>query len=322
MTDLVFHIGLTKTASTFLQKNMFYGKMYTLENVGQKIIDERVAAEFQDKFCSTSPHYWRTSDAIKFFSRYNNSVNNVLISHESIYEHVPFVKEGCYNKSMLEPYLFVNRIREIKNNCWPHGNVKVLFFFRRQYDWLASIYSHVCYRLDNPSQKNFENSVVKLLGQEYGALNAIRYDILYKYLCESLGAENVFVYPYEDIMSAELWKKIRLFTGINKLGVDVDWNDKVNAKKNMEKDWYMSKKTQLYSKLPYNEYIKFILNYVLGYNSVKKIKNLYKDKYAKKIVLPDYLTNEIISYFYESNKKIEYSIGVSLAKYGYFKRND
>ena len=119
MPDLIFHLGLTKTASSFLQRRVFHGKMNTMENAIAWEDDRMEARAFQDCFRHNSPFFWRRYGAgDRWFQDRGAKGSNVLISHESLYEHAPFNDRQGPGNIVCEPFLVSARLKEIADNVW------------------------------------------------------------------------------------------------------------------------------------------------------------------------------------------------------------
>ncbi|MCS3830029.1 hypothetical protein GGP91_002115 [Salinibacter ruber] len=328
MSDLIFHIGLPKTASSFLQRNVFGGKMYTLEEGGN--IDWQEQKRFHSFFRNTSPCVWRSDKAKKYLNSFHRDRKNVLISNESLYEgHLsvfPWGKLGRNRHDAVEPYLIADRIREISSNAWNEGDVKVFFFFRRQPDFIASFYSHVCHMVESPSQNDFEYRIEKVLDSpyEYGA-PALCYNLLVEELNNAVGNQNVLAIPYEAFSADKTWKKVRAFTGIGCLGKGVDFENKsVNRKRKNKAEWVASSS----GKSTISGYLAEIVKNNIGsiYDNAilirrigRKIKNL--EMYGStelKIEMNKDIRTKIMSLYSKSNKRLDKKIEYDLAKYDYY----
>lgn len=311
--DLIIHFGLTKTASTFLQKNVFNGKMNTVDRSIESDADKKAAKEFEKFFRSNNPAIWRNSGEQYF--NYNMDIKtNVIISHESLYEHVLFRPYKRKEKVESEPYLFASRIKEIKKNIWKHGDVKVLFFYRRQVDWIPSIYSQVCNELKSPSQLDFEKRVKKILSYPYQGAQVLEYDLLIEVLSEFIGSKNVLGMPYEMMGNNDTWKEIRNFTGIESLAKDVDFAIRdVNVKRQKgEMDWKMNIRATPVERIPGIHFIKPVTKKIL-----RKSAYMLRDKLNRLLIggdlrlhIPEDLTLTVKKHYNDSNKRLQKTTSV------------
>ena len=316
--DLIFHLGLTKNASSFLQRKVFHGKMNTLRRAIEWGDDRVEAKNFKDVFRKNHPSYWM-NDGAKWFDKYNNdqSLGPVIISHESLYEHTPFGVEGVCLKG--EPELLSNRLKCISRYAWSHGKTKAWFFFRRQEDWIPSIYAQLCYRLPKPSQKDFEYRARDFIYSELSGSHVLEYDKLVESLEEALGSNNVLALPFEAIGEEWVWEKVRAFTGEDSLKRNEEFDKRdVNVKRMPgETDWKVSQRANL------NLGLASSLNSAskkVGINIPEGAKSKLKGLISKngfRVGVPDNLAKEIKSIYHESNKRLSEKIGVDLKKYGY-----
>lgn len=324
MQDLIFHLGLTKTASSFLQRRVFRGKMNTLENAIAWEDDRVEARAFQECFRYNSPFYWRRQGAGDLFFRDKGaSGRNIVISHESLFEHVPFNdKEGPGN-IVCEPYLVSARLKEIADNVWQNGGVKALFFFRKQSEWLPSIYAHVCYRLKEPSQADFDRRVHEFVSGHSSLAHAVDYSLLFEQLAATLGSESVLALPYEALHEAEIWAQLREFTGIDDLGEDVNLTKRdVNVKKLPgDKDWALSGRVQPLNRSQLVAPLRPLIRSVTSTEQRNKIKDAIKKVMGLedlRIGIDDDLAAEVMKFYENGNRHLASMIRMDLQKYGYY----
>ena len=317
-TDLIFHLGLTKTASTFLQKEIFHGKMYTMDRSLGWAKEREDAKTFQQIFKENNPTFW-SQQGKYWFDRYKvaPSLGSVIISHESLYEHVPF---GDFKCLKAEPMLLAERLRSIDLHAWPHGQTKVWFFYRRQVEWLPSIYAQICDRLPLASQNDFDSRTKKFLASGYSGSHILDYDLLYESLKSALGEKNVLALPYEAISEDWVWEKVRSFTDEKRLIKNSLFDKRhVNVKRRPEEGesgWLLSSKAQRWGNLRTNSLLITIGQY-LPSNVKSRIKKiLFRNDL--RVSISSELALKITEYYKESNIRLSSKTGIDLKKYGYF----
>lgn len=325
MTDLVFHLGLTKTASSFMQRRIFNGKMNTLENAIEWQDDRVEAKAFKECFRNNSPFFWRRDGAgDRFFQDKGGNGRNVIISHESLYEHVPFNDREEPGNIVCEPYLVSARLKEIADNVWnQRGAVKALFFFRKQSEWLPSIYAHVCYRLKKPSQEDFDQRVRDLLSGQSSLAHAVDYSLLVEQLSANLGREAVLALPYEALHEEDTWARLREFTGIDDLGSGVDLTKRdVNVKKLPgEKDWRLSGKAQTRNANTFISPLRPLIHSVTSAEQRQRVKSALQRTIRmedQRIAIDDDLASEVLRFYEDSNRRLASMIDIELSRYGYY----
>lgn len=299
--DLVFHVGLTKTASSFLQRKIFKGKMNTLERAIPWEDDEKEAKHFQEVFRCSSPTVWESDYGKKLLPQQLNLTAKanipVLVSHESLYYQRLF--EDQLSEALLaEPFLLASHLSAINNHAWEHGAVKVMFFFRKQSHWLASYYAHTCYRMNRPSQADFEAKVRRMVMEphRYGA-QTCQYDRLIDALSSALGAENVLALPYEGFHLPKTWGAMREFLGRSTLGADIDLEKRsVNVKGIGDNTWSLSQKVFAAPER--------LLRRVIGLS-------------PKTVTLTSEMSGLIDSYYAESNARLNGMLDFDLHTLGY-----
>jgi len=317
MNDLIFHIGLTKTGSSFLQRKVFLGKMHTLSRSVDWTSDSKSAAEFQDFFLRESPHIWSEKAGKDFFLDLFGDVDDTaLISHESLFSHIPFLPDN--GSIEAEPELLAQRLKNINDFCCVSGRVKVFFFFRMQADWLASMYAHVAYALEKPSQVDFEQRVRNLLALDNKMAHILEYDRLYQCLSDMLGTESVLAIPYEKFSDAKVWRSIEAFTGISGLYDRIPFGDtSVNTKRVDDgKSWHTSRDRNGILGFQVSTETKRFLKRTVGGTALVGILDRWRPK--SKILMSEELREEVTGYYKTSNERLSILTGYDLGRYGYY----
>ena len=231
MADLIFHLGLTKTASTFIQRKLLFGKTYRKITLSSGMLIVKFQAEFmEDDWSAKQSHF-----GVKFFERLidEGRENNVIISNEFLFPHNPFLDSQAILEKTHEK--LSAKLKDLSSE-WRHGRVRVVYFDRQQSEWLPSMYANSMYLIKKPSQKHFENQVWSMLHTWKDQLNCIDWRALKLSLSEALGSDNVLALPYEDMHKFDTWKSFADFIEIDSVKTYEQLSDKTTNVKRLDSD--------------------------------------------------------------------------------------
>lgn len=308
-STLYLHIGLHKTGSTFLQREVFpnIDGLYFLKKPNWNLISGYADPTSLARFMASNTGVW---DAMgdKFFERVNvecgrnpQEGGELLISDE----------QGPFGRHRNDPHAVAVHLDKIRSVMKPHfDELKIILIIRRQDTWLASSYAEISGRFKNASQEHFEEWVDGHISYDknyfWGKGVRIDYYKLLKEICRYIPQKNVKMLPYEMLRDSpnKYVKKILSFTG-NK---SVDWKNRMQNKRSKSKnEWEVS---------PYNGNTIWLrpgkLFHKMGVNPRVDVPSPFRDR---KITLTDRLTEKVLSFYKSSNNKIERKLSVS--KYGY-----
>ena len=178
------HIGMHKTASTYLQKAVF-PKMDNLN-----VINQDVAPWFYDEFIKVNSHKFDSNIFLKEFIRksdYTNKVgtNILAISEENLSGDI---YSGQCSKELM------HRLKE----CF--DDAQILIVLRNPVDYILSAYSNYVLHGGTKTIRNW------LFGQEtrFGEiLEKLHYSYLVNEYIETFGQEKVTVVLYEKMFDKE-----------------------------------------------------------------------------------------------------------------------
>lgn len=246
MTDIVIHIGLTKTASTFFQKKIFFGKIYTNELAIKWEKDRIAAKKFQDDFLRDDYSFDTSIFGLAFFEKLKERVagDRIVISHESLFRHDPFLDD--YAELACSQEAFVKKIGGIRA-AWRYGKVKILLIHRVQWEWLPSMYANSAYLIRNASQADFEQKVLRFLDQPGDVYNVINWSELISRLSRAVGSDNLLAANYEEFREPMVWRRIAEFCGLKHEITEELLHDKsVNVKRYADEGaWVSSDRFQI-----------------------------------------------------------------------------
>lgn len=197
---LYLHIGLPKTGTTYLQREIFpriepidylnvpksdiihgnRGPMYGI--VARSFKRSAVLwSEFGDELFS---------DLIGTAKDMYTPGRNLLISDEGI------------GTGARRPHLLRSHLVEFSKKAseWGFTSLRVVCTFRRQDQWLGSHYAQVSDRIHKASQRTFEAYIARLLDKSSGYYDhgiRLDYKTLRDQLVSAVGEKNALMLPYE-----------------------------------------------------------------------------------------------------------------------------
>ena len=209
MTDLIFHIGLSKCASTTLQQVVFRnedGYLGTAPDIaleqnlavqlkqctpfeGRQTINRAALADWVERVRRRKDEQW--PDARRLIA------SNEMLSAASRFSDRPILRV----------------LSILKNRLWKEGEVRVVIVLRNQAARLASGYAQESNMNWNPSQQDFEHYVQKSFKNR-------RLNRLFDYsrwvdgLESILGSENVCVILLEESRTSRFWEKLTDFCAL------------------------------------------------------------------------------------------------------------
>jgi len=210
---LTLHVGLPKTASTFLQYRVFSKQdqlLYVHNNQSSPLektlkqiqrVPERGRAKVEKRLISLLP------------------ARRILVSDENISMNArePWLGEGPTPRSFCSVAAGLADLL---------GSLRVIVGVRRQDEWLASRYAESTSHFPDFGQEDFERRASQICdGPVEGSLQWLEYGDMLRQLSACLGPENVLVLPM-DVITHEL--KRTLFLLEDFLGVD-GWVDAYEA---------------------------------------------------------------------------------------------
>ena len=329
--DLLLHIGLPKTGTTFLQKQFLpnlndiscfikpqldlSGKNKQQTNLGE--IFER-SPVIWDELGNT---IFSSLDLIK-------KTKIILVSDEDM-----GVKPNRFTHRRFEGSFWRNRSRDA---IWTKlhllrfydlakrsgfKTIKIMVTIRRQDRQMASFYSQESGRLVGASQDHFERcvsfNVDPYKGYYYCGI-ALDYNRLYHEISQVVGSSNLLMLPFElleqkPFFFLERWLKFMNIHSSNKTILENLIDQKHNVNKFAYDKWIIKeriKKKKEYTLRPARIYKS------IGIPHKISIPNFDFGR-GKQIELTSDLKKQILARYQESNQKLENKVGIQLSQYGY-----
>jgi len=324
-----FHIGLHKTATTYLQQrifpeceNLFYVRRDELRKHNREGIFNgwKISRDIEMGF-ARSPEFWMDfgdqliQNAIPMHIL--KSDQNVLISSEGITGARIFLRN---TDPMLDPFTHVNdphlliyHFRNLRKIIAKYGftEIKIILTIRCQNTWLASNYSQYSHIIPRASQKDFDTQIDHMINPKFryyweGIWG--NYKLLKDCLHEITGSGNYLILPFELLQENSQVFIQRLSDFIGDKGILDLPNDSYNKNSMGENEW--KKKKRMYYLKPFrifNKYDTRVISFELGRE--------------KRIKLNQDTSDKIMRFFCKSNQELDQEEKLNLDKYGYYVKN-
>ncbi len=197
---LTLHIGLPKTGTTFLQRQVFAG-------TEDLVFLHRRQGPEAEALCRDLKRYVKIGPLVAAFYRHRirrrlsamtdaGGTPRFLVSDENI----AMSAVGFWQGRGPEPLRVAARIAEIL----PRGQVRVVIGIRRQDQWLASRYAESSRRLGGLGQADFDRRMreIATAATLRGPLAWLDYGAIHECFSKVLGPENVKLVSLERIVAA------------------------------------------------------------------------------------------------------------------------
>lgn len=218
---LIIHIGLPKTGTTFLQKQVF-SQLEGITYIGRHSrTDTRTGLALARTLRRASPVIWE--DGAKSVPRLNilkglqhaDTDIPVLVSHENCFCRTATIVRGA---PALCPVRVAEHIRWLDEYFWNGAEVRIVLSLRRQDEWLTSAYAEQAFKMDVSGQKDFEAKMRAAVDPaEFGRFSYLDYGRLVELLRHAVGEENLFVMLHEELKEkpAETLASLCRFIGLD-----------------------------------------------------------------------------------------------------------
>ena len=298
----IFHIGMPKTATSYLQKN-FYPNLdlhYLGKHYDSKTKDKEFAREFSNLF-SMQPF----ADTSNIYSSIKSKMPNsgkILYSNE--------LMSGSSRVNFLNALQISYHLK----SCFK--NPKIIFVIRRQDSFIESIYrqairggySGSIESFINYKKASFKRATVGKGGwMDIYSLDYLRWVNHYK---ELFGRENILILPYERLKTEKeaFLKDIAEF-------IDVEYIEPTTIEQTNKADSYLLLNMMRLANMCLSKRIQNRINDILFIDRVFSILNYIP--FEKKFLSKE-LSKKIIEFHTKSNEQLSNEYDLSLNRYGYF----
>lgn len=305
---LHLHIGLPKTASTFLQRRVFpaldHLVVRPVPRTGLFRGRDDAAAEFRTFACAL-----RRSAAV--WPALGDRLFDELLGSEDGDRRGLFVSDEGLGRAASRPESFTAHLLAFSALAQKRGfaRPRIMAFLRRQDHWLASHYAQISDRKAGAGQAGFRATVAETLDparQRYGFGMLLDYEALRTTLVTVAGEDGVLLLPYE-VLVAEPEATIRRL---------LDWLDTPHA--SAERLAASNGRANVRS-----EVIGGALTWQLRPPSFvlprgRRVSLPARVWPARRISLSSDLSGRILGAYEESNRSVAATAGLDLARWGYF----
>jgi hypothetical protein len=196
---LIVHIGLPKTATTFLQYRIFepaLGAGFIHRSSGT--VGEKICRAFKDLNLAPSPAGRHRHEIKALLAHHAPATPVTLITDENISVHWGHL----WNETGASPERLAARFGRLRRDLQDKFSVlRVIIGIRRQDQWLASRYAESSKNHPEFDQADFERRIAEIAKSERleGAFSWLDYAAVRAAFAEALGAENVLIAPMERL---------------------------------------------------------------------------------------------------------------------------
>lgn len=293
---LFVHIGLPKTASTFLQHRVF--RSLADRQVVLMPKNDLFRSEGSDRLLGQIFRYsdtiwkYRADDLLSrlFGPGWAEESRDILLSDEAI------------GREASRQGLFAAHLAGMRDALATRGigRVKLLCFFRRQDHWLISHYVQVSDRRSRAGQADFQAlvaEVIDLFSARFGFGALLDYASIHAACVSALSADDVVFCPMEWLKDRTEDVRIRLadFLELPFESLQLPGQQKENVRQAREGQWELRK--------PRSRFARAILNVTGGTN---------------RVALDSATSRQLLDVYRSSNFELAERTGLDLQELGYF----
>lgn len=332
MTDIIFHIGFAKCASTTLQKTVFPtdpGYLGTDPKTGKKIIHR---INYAEVFHNFSPVGVRIAGNLKQAEKWKHAVLEYKKTEAPHLNRLIVSSEYFTQKNKLRDRPMIAFLKRFNEDIWDRGSVKIVLVIRNQAEKIISTYAQDSNTNPHASQADFDQHVPRYLKKQGSLMD---YSIWIEELQDAFGKDNVQVLLMEDIGEIDFWSTLKSFCDLKEFEPESMLDSRgANVKRSGKNRWAIQ---PFNSEFKANVWSHNILRLVWPHHlkkgsresarlSIKKMfLNYYESSYYRsnskgredQIILTDSVQKQIKTYYYESNRRLSELLDRDLSKLGY-----
>ena len=328
MRVFTLHIGLHKTASSFLQQYTFPSckethyidrNEFRKRNSDGPFKSWLLNRDFEMGF-SRSPEFWNVYGSALIKNAIPKDVLdsniNVLGSSEGITNARVFVRNDdpffTPFTHMNDPSMLTTHLNNFKAQISEFGfdSLKVILAIRKQDTWLASNYAEFSHLIRFASQSDFEKQVDHLIDPKmryYWEGVWLNFQYIRDCIVNSVGKDNLAILPQEFLAkSPELY--------LEKLSRFIDDKGILQSPKTIYEKNKNRTDINKWKLKPRNYYIRPLSLFNKYTNRIVK----FKTPRTNYIEITNQLSNKILAPFISSNKILDKYENLNLKEYGYY----
>lgn len=315
--DICFHIGLSRAASTALQRDVFP----VTESLGKWSQHRETSSYVMSLFTRRSPKVWQQAEgqrAVQMLATVKEA-GNLIFSYEHLYNNYFFVDFDDPSRLLLSanPYFLAEHMEQFRKHAWgERGDVGVFFLARNQADWLVSRYSKSSAQIKGASQADFDDKMRRMIETPaaHGA-QTLEFDLLTEVLRSALGQDRVLPEVFERISEGTVLRAIAEFTGLSE--IDVDYfgrpNEKLNRYTQTSREagsWnlrnYKPDSLRVSKKSP----LRSLYRAIYGLSYIGRPK--------RRVTLTPETRSALLEFYRPSNERFSTMVGRNLTELGYY----
>jgi hypothetical protein len=241
MPELCLHIGMSKTATTWLQKSVFpriFGDEFH-DNPPTTLLQGGPWQGGLARAFRRSPEIWPRMGPRLLKDILGRSAedgleirSDVLVSDQSagprMFEYGDYIGPH-WERERMDPIMLSAHLQAMREVVLAEGfsALKVILVMRRQDQWLASKYAQRSDRICGASQRDFESRINYYTQKDQGYYSdgvILDYFLLWKSLLNALGKNYVLMLPYEFLLKDPkgFLRRIVEFCGVPQGNANVD----------------------------------------------------------------------------------------------------